>query len=56
MEPKSKAKQLKRNLVSPIGCYCISTVTNQSATIGDNLVGMGYKKKQKVLCNVMHRG
>jgi hypothetical protein len=59
MEPKSKAKQIKWNLVSPIGCYkryFHLIVTNQLAIVGDNLVGIGDKRKRMVVCNVWHRG
>jgi len=59
MEPKSKAKQVKRNLVSPIGCchkIFYLMITNQLAIVGDNLVGIGDKRKRMAVCNVRHRG
>ena len=31
-------------------------VTNQLAIVGDNLVGIGDKRKRMVVCNVWHRG
>ena len=56
MEPKSKAKQIKRNLVSPMSCYdkFIFTfiITNFSVMRSDNLVGIGDKRKRMVICNV----
>ena len=60
MKPKSKAKQTKRNLVSPMSCYdkFIFTfiITNFSVMRSDNLVGIGDKRKRMVVCNVWHRG
>ena len=56
MKPKSKAKQTKWNLVSPMSCYdkFIFTfiITNFSAMRSDNLVCIGDKKKRMVICNV----
>lgn len=56
MKPKSKAKQTKRNLVSPMSCYDKFTftfiITNFSVMRSDNLVGIGDKRKRMVICNV----
>ena len=50
MKPKSKAKQTKWNLVSPMSCYdkFIFTfiITNFSVMRSDNLVGIGDKRSE----------
>lgn len=60
MKPKSKAKQTKWNLLSPMNCYdkFIFTfiITNFSVMRSDNLVGIGDKRKRMAVCNVWHRG
>ena len=52
MKPKSKAKQTKWNLLSPMSCYdkFIFTfiITNFSVMRSDNLVGIGDKRKRMV--------